>query len=111
MSANHHASVEVNSLVLGGHRLEVVAEDHQLASDIIRSAGAHENWEFSTGLQKAVLKVLGLWLGLHLVFLVPAIFTGSMPFGSVPLVALNAVVLNVNPQGRGDYFLVGDQPA
>ncbi|MEL7187979.1 MAG: hypothetical protein AAGK17_00385 [Pseudomonadota bacterium] len=34
-----YASVEFNSMALGGHRLSVIYEDYGVASDILREAG------------------------------------------------------------------------
>ena len=56
-----HASVEVNSLALGGHRLWVPAAQHLHASRVLREVLGEEEWGFSYGLRRAVLRVCRGW--------------------------------------------------
>jgi hypothetical protein len=100
----HHASVEVNSLALGGHRISVPASQWDEASAILRESGANWSWEFSEGLRRAVLRFLRTWLCLY--GGVAALTALASPFplwvvGSIPF----AMVVPVNPQGRGDFYL------
>src|SRR5687768_6433451 len=61
----HHASVEVNSLALGGHRIWVPASQWAEASAVLREAGADRDRQFSTGLRRAVLRLVAVWLALY----------------------------------------------
>lgn len=56
-----HASVEVNSLALGGHRLWVPAWQHRAASEILLEVLDDEEWGYCCSLRRAVLRVLALW--------------------------------------------------
>lgn len=102
----HHASVQVNSLALGGHRLWVPASQWLEASDIIREVGSSDNWTVSLGLRRAVLKFLALWVGLQAGFCIVAIALGSLTPASLLAIPFSALGVPVNPQGRGDYYLV-----
>ena len=103
----HHASVEVNSLALGGHRISVPASQWEEASAILREAGASWSWHYSEGLRRAVLRFLRVWLCLYggvaalsaLASPIPLWVIGSIPF---------AMIVPVNPQGRGDFYLAAE---
>ena len=102
----HHASVEVISLGLGGHRIWVPTSQHPEASALIREIGVDRNCEFRHGLHRAVLRIVGAWLCL----LVPAYLVGLIAgaisvFQALLFLPLQAASLPVNPQGRGEYFL------
>src|SRR6478736_7198403 len=92
----HHASVEVNSVALGGHRIWIPASQWAEASAILRETGASD-WEFSAGLRRAVLRFLGVWFCLYggvagltaLAGVFPASILASIPF---------AMVVPVNPK-------------
>ena len=101
----HHASVEVNSLALGGHRIMVPASQWEEASAILREAGANRDWQFCTGVRRAVLRFLAVWLGLNGV--VMAMGTAAGVFGAWWILGLpfSALTVPVNPQGRGDFYL------
>lgn len=101
----HHASVEVNSLALAGHRIWVPATQLDHASALIREIGANANWAFSYGLRKAVLRFLSVWLGTLAPFYVMGIAVGA-PVWTLVTLPLNILSVPVNPQGRGDYYLV-----
>lgn len=104
-----HASVEVNSLVLGGHRLWVPASQHRLASDLIFEVLGQDEWSFSYGARRAVLRAAAFWTGFTaLVTLIPWAF-GSGPFAAILLSPLGVIGMPVNPQGRGDYYLVATE--
>jgi hypothetical protein len=104
----HHASVEVNSLALGGHRIWVPASQLDEASAIIREIGVDRNWEFSRGLQRAVLRFVGLWLAIWAPALVVAVSGGVMsPLAALVQWPLMALSVPVNPQGPGEFYLAG----
>ncbi len=105
VGAVHHASAEVNSLALGGHRLMVPATQHRLASGLLREVLGNNEWGFSYGLRRAVLKFLGLWAGIQIGIVTCGVMLGVI--GGPILFAIPLAVLGVpvNPQGRGDYFL------
>ena len=105
----HHASVEVNSLALGGHRIWVPASRWVEASAIFREAGADREWHFSKGLQRAVLRFLALWVGLN--GGIVAFFAAGGAFLPWTLWAIPLSVLSVpvNPQGRCEYYLAAGE--
>jgi len=101
----HHASVEVNSLALGGHRLWVPAAQWAEASAILREAGADRDQEFCPGVRRAVLRFLALWLGIYgatAALVAPASDYPLSLLASIPF----AAIVPVNPQGRGDFYLL-----
>ena len=100
----HHASVEVNSLALGGHRISVAASQWAEASAILREAGADRGWQFSEGLRRALLRFLALWLGLYASALALSVAAGALALWELAYLPFAAVV-PVNPQGRGDFYL------
>lgn len=104
----HHASVEVNSLALGGHRIWVPASQYELASSVLREAGADRDWQFSKGLQRAVLRFLALWIALYGSVIGLGITAGAMSAWAMLWVPLSGLAVPVNPQGRGDFFLASD---
>lgn len=108
LDGSGHASVEINSLVLGGHRVRVAKADYEAASSLIREVGADKSWQFSDGLRRAILRLIMVWAA---VFVAPlTIFsfvewrgplTVILPFASI-------YTLPVNPQGRGDFYLAAE---
>lgn len=96
---------ETNSLALGGVRIWIPASQYEQASALIREVGADQNWNFSKGLQRAVLRLLAVFLGCGFLCTVPAALLGLASWSAVFWVSLFSVSLPVNPQGRGDYFL------
>lgn len=105
-----HASVAVNSLVLGGHRLWVPASQHRFASELLEEVLGEEEWAFSRGLQRAVLRFLG-FCGLCMGIAMGAGVTlGGLPPAFLIYVPLSVLSVPVNPQGRGDYFLAEPDP-
>ena len=101
-----HASVAVNSLVLGGHRLWIPASQHQLASDLILEVLGNDEWSFSYGARRAVLKFAGLLTGIYALGAAIAWAFGAGPLWAVFLSPLGVIGMPVNPQGRGDYYLL-----
>ncbi len=100
-----HASVSVNSLALGGHRLWVPALQHEAASTLLIEVLGKERWAFSYGLQRAILRLVGAWAALWSAIAIMWWGLGQAPLALVLLGPLNAVTIPVNPQGRGDYYL------
>jgi hypothetical protein len=103
-----HASVAVNSLALGGHRLWVPASQHEHASNLILEVLGRDEWGFSPGLQRAVFRVCGAWGGLMTAWTAALWLVGQAPVLSVLVAPLSVLGMPVNPQGRGDYYLHGD---
>lgn len=99
-----HASVEINSLALGGHRVWVPASQHRAASELLVEVLGKEQWAFSKGLQRAVLRFIGAWAGLWSLCAAFGTLFGA-PLYSILLAPLGALTIPVNPQGRGDYYL------
>jgi len=104
----HHASVEVNSLALGGHRISVPAAQWQEASAILREIGADRDWQFSEGLRRAALRFLALWVGLSGAATALAVGAGAFPSWALAGIPLAALGVPVNPQGRGDFYLAAE---
>jgi len=103
----HHASVEVNSLALGGHRIWVPASQWAEASAVLRESGADRDWAFCSGARRAVLRFLGVWFCLYGGVAAVTALAGTFPLwiiGTIPF----AMVVPVNPQGRGDFYLLAE---
>jgi len=105
IGASAHASVEVNSLVLGGHRLWVPASQHEHASNLILEVLGEDEWGFSQGLQRAVFRVCGAWGGLMTTWAAGLWLIGQAPLLAVLMAPFSMLGMPVNPQGRGDYYL------
>lgn len=101
----HHAGTEVIPVALGGFRLWVPVVQHEQASDLIREAGLMSNWCFSRGLQRAVGRLLGFWLGFYVLLLGSGVAIGGAPVVTLGYIPLSVLGIPVSPQGRGDYFL------
>lgn len=101
----HHASVEVNSLALGGHRIWVPAAQWSEASAILREAGATGEAQFCRGLQRAVARFLAVWLGLYGGMLALVAASGAVSFWAMLGLPFAGLVVPVNPQGRADFYL------
>ena len=100
-----HAGVEVNSVTLGGYRLWVPASQHLLASNILLEVLGKAEWRFCYGLQKAVLRVLALWVTLFTLVGIVGVSVGGYPLTMLVMAPLSGFILQVNPQGSGDYYL------
>jgi len=105
-SGIHHASVEVISLGLGGHRICVPASQAAAASEVLRESGHIDAWEASDGLSRAVLRFVGVWTGVNGALLALGVAVGAFPASILLSLPFYALSVPVNPQGRGDYFLV-----
>jgi hypothetical protein len=103
----HHASVAVNSLALGGHRIWVPASQWAEASAILREAGADRDQAFSTGLQRAVLRFLGVWFCIYSGVAAVTALGSAIPLWVIASIPL-AMVVPVNPQGRSDFYLAAE---
>ncbi|MDP5103241.1 MAG: hypothetical protein NWP98_04890 [Erythrobacter sp.] len=105
IGANAQASVEANSLALGGHRLWIAAADWNAASDILRQSAATAPGRTSLGPRRAIFRFWGASLAIHTVILLPwAVIIGVFP-AHLAAVLLNLMVIPVAPQGRADYYL------
>jgi Putative prokaryotic signal transducing protein len=104
-----HASVEVYSLALGGHRLWVPALQHEAASEVLREVFGEEMWAFNQGLQQAVLRFAGVWAALWTAWALIWWSLGQASLSWVLAAPFNALTIPVNPQGRGDYYLVASK--
>ena len=104
----HHASVEVNSVALGGHRISVPAAQWPEASAVLREIGADRNWQFSEGLRRAVLRFLALWVGLYGAAMALTVASGVFSAWGLAGIPFAALTVPVNPQGRGDFYLVSE---
>ncbi|MEO0462582.1 MAG: hypothetical protein AAF127_05590 [Pseudomonadota bacterium] len=100
-----HASVEVNSWVLGGHRIMISARDHDETSEILRHAWLEGMDEPSYAQGKAVLRVFLILTALKLPFLAIVAIFGPLSFGWFIALLVQGLPIPVNPQGRGDYYL------
>jgi hypothetical protein len=103
----HHASVEVNSLALGGHRIAVPASQWAEASAILREAGSDRDAAFCTGLQRAVLRFLGIWFCVYGGVAALVALGSAFPLWVIASIPL-AMAVPVNPQGRGDFYLAAE---
>lgn len=100
-----HASVAVNSLALGGHRIYVSAADHAAASGLLHEVGAEERWSFNFDARRAVVKLLASLVGIFGATIGFGIVAGGLPLWSLMQVPLVVLGVPVNPQGRPDFFL------
>lgn len=108
IGASSHASVAVNSLALGGHRLWVPASQHRAASDLLIEVLGEEEWTFSRGLQQAIFRFCGAWAAIWTALAGLGWLVGGAPLLYLFVAPLNALTIPVNPQGRGDYYLAPD---
>lgn len=108
-----HASVAVNSLALGGHRLWVPASQYRFASELVHEVLASQPWQFSEGARRAVLKAAGWLAAIYAAGTLAVWAVGAGPLAGVLFAPLGVISMPVNPQGRGDFFLAanGDYPA
>jgi hypothetical protein len=106
ISGGYHASVEMNSVALGGFRITVPVSQYRQASGILGETFANTEPYFSSSLQTAVIRLLLTWWGLMaaaLTIQIPA--TQVFPIYSYLFIPVTTLGIPVNPQGKGDYFL------
>jgi hypothetical protein len=106
LNGEHHASVELISVALGGYLLTVPDWQYEDASNILRHTFAESEFAFSEGLQTAVIKLLVVQMGTSFAVLI----ISAIKFGiSTPLMLgwpfLQILGTPVNPQGRSEYYL------
>ena len=106
VGAAAHTGVAVNSLALGGHRLWIPATQHCAASQVILEVLGTDEWGFSYGLQKAVLRLMAFWVIPFTAMGVVGVWSGALPVSALLLAPLSGITVPVNPQGRGDFYLV-----
>lgn len=104
-----HASVAVNSTALGGHRLWVPASQHVAASELILEVLGEDEWSFSFGLRRAVLRVMAFWAGFFGLMFLPGLWLGAITLPEALLWPLAVFTTPANPQGRGDYYLAATE--
>lgn len=101
LDGEHYTATIYQSLGYGGYRMRVCAEDHEVASEILRHSGAPERQLFRTRPRPVLLWFLAFWGGLHVVL---GLAAGAAGFAG--LMGLSAVLgVPVDPKVRGDYFL------
>ena len=100
-----HASVEVNSLALGGHRLWISVSHHRIASELLLEVRGDDEWSFSYGLRRSVLRVIGTIAAVYVSVTAFLFSQGLVPLIAITVAPLGILSLPVNPQGRGDYYL------
>ena len=105
VGAAGHASAEVNSLALGGHRLWVPASQHGAASAILLEVLGEDEWRFSFGLRRAVIRLLAVWAVPQAAFYAMGLWVGLLGPSYLLFAPLTFLAVPVNPQGRGDYYL------
>lgn len=104
LDGEHHASVEFNSMALGGHRLRVAKADLEAASQIMRDT----NWLDDRVLaapNSALLMMVGCVLLSSLAFFGWLTIKGSVTPFSLLLAPVMVYQLPVDPKGRPDFFL------
>jgi hypothetical protein len=100
-----HASVQVNSVALGGHRLWVPVAQHHAASELLLEVLGEDEWAYCFGLRRVVLRVLAVWVGLVVASYGVGFVIGALAIFDLWIFPLSALSLPVNPHGRGDYYL------
>ena len=103
-----HAGVEINSLALGGHRLWIPASQHAEASAILLEVLGEDEWSFSYGLRRAVLRLMAFCAVFFSPMYLIGFWLGAITLPETMLWPLSAFAFPANPQGRGDYFLRGE---
>lgn len=105
VSGDAHASIEVNSLALGAHRLMVPQDDYGVASDILRALPLEQERFPIPAVRKAILRVAGFWVGIHLPWVLLGAWLGAVPVWASILFVVDLAIIPVNPQGRTDFYL------
>ena len=84
----------------------VPAIQHCAASQVILEVLGTDEWGFSYGLQKAVLRLMAFWAIPFTAMGAIGVWSGALPLSAFVLAPLSVITLPVNPQGRGDYYLI-----
>lgn len=105
VSGDAHASIEVNSLALGGHHLLVPISDYDIASDILRELPVEQETSPVLAVRKAVLRVVAFWVGIHFPWIVLGAWFGAFPVWAAAIFTFDVAIIPVNPQGRADFYL------
>ncbi len=105
IDGDHYASVEFNSLALGGHRLSVIQEDYEVASDILRQGGVLAHEPSYSKPSSTLFKFLGLVFGCNAVVILPGVMLGAAPCTMLFLIPWSVFSVPVDPKGPPDYFL------
>jgi hypothetical protein len=106
IGGENHASVEINSIALGGYRITVPEWQHFSASNILENTFANMDRPFSEGLQTAIIRFLLIWFGSFCIWITPfAFLNGINPLSVYPYGLLGVIGVPVSPQGIGDYYL------
>ncbi|MCK0129747.1 hypothetical protein [Erythrobacter sp. F6033] len=100
-----HASIEFNSMTLGGHRLRVMRRDYGDACEIIRQTQLAERDYASSKPNSALLAMVGFVGAAFASFFVPAVLLGAMPAWTLVYVPYSVYSIPVDPKGKADYFL------
>ena len=100
-----HASVEYISLALGGHRLLVMPEDYEVASEILRQCGVEDDDWVPNKPTRALVWLVSTLAGLYSLIAGVGIVLGSSPILTLISLPLAVYAVPVDPKGRPDYFL------
>ncbi len=106
IGGENHASVEINSIALGGYRITVPEWQHFKASNILANTFANMDRSFSEGFQTAIIRFLLIWFSSLCFWITPIAFlNGVNPLTVYPYALLGIIGVPVSPQGIGDYYL------
>ena len=100
-----HAATEYISMALGGHRLCVLSDDYEVASEILRQCGVDSNDRKSRSPTRALKWLVGLVASAYTAMFVPAVITGAAPLVALIYIPFGVYSIPVDPKGRPDYFL------
>lgn len=102
----YHCSIYPYSVALGGHRLRVYADQWEEASAIVREIGLPSSHIAYHGEQRAVLRIVALYVGSHFLLGVPAVIAGIFPPAILLIFAsLAALGVPTDPRGQNDRHL------
>ena len=105
VGASGHGSVEVVSIALGGYRLWIPASHHRVATDLMLEVLGDDEWSFCPAVRRAILRFLALWGGLQAAVVAIGVLGVGLPLSSLLMVPASLLMVPVNPQARGDYYL------
>ena len=89
----------------------VPASQHAAASAVLLKVLDEDEWDFNYGLRRAVIQLLALWSVPQAAFVAIGLWLGVLSGNALLLAPLGFLPVPVNPQGRGDYFLKGEDGA